>query len=353
MKNLNPFALCLALIALATQAQTIDNNTSQAGAVGLPPPTTPQVTSAGANFKVWQWQTYDLLADGKIATHNHSYTELASGLNYQDPASGQWAESRESIVPYAQGAIAQRGQHQIIFANNINSSGAIDEQTPDGKRLVSNIIGLIYYDPATGQSVQIAQIQDSEGQLVADNQVLYTNAFDGVKADVLLTYRRDGMEQDVVLRAQLPAPETFGLNSRTVELEVVTEFLNPPEASVWDTGTDTEGLEPDQSVSWGATSLGHGKAFSLDGRDTAATVTKQYVNLGGHYYLLEKVRFQEIQKALSSLPEQASNAHSLPGMASKGVQTAQGSRHQARGSSPIRLARAPEDTRDMSLITFP
>jgi hypothetical protein len=338
MKTLNQLALCLALIAPAAQAQTINNNPNQAGTANLPPPTTPQVTRAGANFNVWQWQTYVLLEDGKIATHTHSYTELASGLNYQGPSSGEWVPSRESIAPYAQGAIAQQGQHQIIFANNINSPGAIDEQTPDGKRLVSNIAGLMYYDPTTGQSVQIAEIQDSEGQLVTDNQVLYTNAFNGVKADVLLTYRRDGMEQDVVLRAQLPTPESFGLNSSTVELEVVTEFLNPPEANVWNLGMDTEGLEPDQAVSWGATSLGHGKAFSLDGHDASATVIKQYINLGGHYYLLEKVRFQEIQKALSSLPEQASNAHSLPGMASKELQLPKApvTKHAAR---PIRLAR--------------
>ena len=260
--------------------------------------------------------------------------------------------SRESIAPYAQRAIAQQGQHQIIFANNINSPGAIDEQTPDGKRLVSNIAGLMYYDPTTGQSVQIAEIQDSEGQLVTDNQVLYTNAFNGVKADVLLTYRRDGMEQDVVLRAQLPTPESFGLNSSTVELEVVTEFLNPPEANVWNLGMDTEGLEPDQAVSWGATSLGHGKAFSLDGHDASATVIKQYINLGGHYYLLEKVRFQEIQR-LSLLCRNRLLTH-----------TACRAWHQRNSNCPrlrspsTRLVpsgwrEAPEDIRDMSLIMFP
>jgi hypothetical protein len=54
-------------------------------------------------------------------------------------------------VPYASGAIARQGQHQVIFANNLNSAGAIDQMTPDAKRLRSNILGLAYYDRASGQ----------------------------------------------------------------------------------------------------------------------------------------------------------------------------------------------------------
>jgi len=310
MKSFHVIALCLELAAFGTRAQT--TNTASA-----PPSTTPQVVAAGADYNLWQWQTCEQLTNGQIVTKTHSYTELASGLNYQFPTTAQWVPSQELIEPYAQGAIAQYGQHQIIFANNLNSTGAIDEMTPDGKRLRSNILGLFYSDPTTGESVQIAGVQDSEGQLVAANQVLYVNAFNGLKASVLFTYRRDGMEQDVILDAQPPAPETVGLSSETAELVVITEFLNPPEFSVWDVGTDTEGLEPDQAVSWGATSLGRGKAFSLGDKDIPVVVTKQYINDNGRYFLLEKVRYRDIKSALSSLPDQASNAHGLPDMASK------------------------------------
>ena len=94
-------------------------------------------------------------------------------------------------------------------------------QTPDGKRLRSNILGLMYADSTTGQAVVIAQIQDSDGELISDNQVLYPNALGGtgVKADVMLTYRRDGLEQDVILKEQIPAPEAFGMSSATAELD--------------------------------------------------------------------------------------------------------------------------------------
>jgi len=86
-------------------------------------------------------------------------------------------------------------QHRVIFAPNLNTTGAIDLLTPDGLRLRSTPVGLAYYDAATGQSVFIAQIKDSTGELVAPNQALYRDAFDGVLADVRLTYTRAGLEQ--------------------------------------------------------------------------------------------------------------------------------------------------------------
>ncbi len=312
MKTFSTMALSLALVVIGTRTQAANTATT-----GVPAPTPYQIVSMGANFNVWQWQTYEPMPNGQVATHNHTYTEYAGGLNYRDPATGQWVPSQELIEPYPQGAIAQRGQARVIYANSLNTSGAIDEETADGKRLVSNVVGLMYEDPATGQSAQIAEVQDSEGQLVSTNQVLYTNAFNGVNASVRFEYRRDGTEQDIILDGQPPAPEAFGLSSTNVELVVVTEFLNPPEAAVSNGVANAQGLESDQVVSWGATSLGRGKAFSLGGKDVPVAVTKQYKAINGRYLLFEKVRYRDIQPALSALPPQASNAHGLPRMASK------------------------------------
>ncbi|MGA2891106.1 MAG: hypothetical protein ABSE51_24075, partial [Terracidiphilus sp.] len=127
-------------------------------------------------------------------------------------------------------AISQFGQYQVIFANDINSAGAIDIQTPDGKRLRSNILGLAYYDTSTGNSVMIAQVQSSQGELISSNQILFPDAFSGVNADVRYTYKKGAFEQDVILREQPPTPESLGLNSETTEIEVLTAIINPPEA---------------------------------------------------------------------------------------------------------------------------
>jgi len=139
------------------------------------------VVSAGYNFNIWQWQTYELEPNGQIVAHIHKYTEIASGLNVLDTSNGQYVPAQSVIEPYANGAVAQRGQHKIIYSYNINTPGAIDELTTDGQRLAGGPISLIYYDPTTGESATVALIQDSEGQLIGanGNQVIYTNAFNG------------------------------------------------------------------------------------------------------------------------------------------------------------------------------
>ncbi len=134
-----------------------------AGQGTLPPDTDFAVVERGANHRIWEKTTYEVGPNGLAIPQKHRYTELATGLNYRQ--NGQWVESQEVIEPYPTGAIARQGQHQVIFANNINSAGAIDEQTPDGKRLRSNIIGLIYYDKSTGNAVLIAQLKDCERRL--------------------------------------------------------------------------------------------------------------------------------------------------------------------------------------------
>ena len=180
----------------------------------VPAATQPQVVQRGANHRVWQWETYEARLNGAVATHVHKYTELATGMHYQD-ANNRWVEAKDIIETYRGGAIARQGQYQVIFANNLNTVGAIDLKTPGGKRLRSNILGLSYYDSSTGKSALIAQIQDSTGQLISPNQVLYPNAFAGVSADVRYTYKYGIFEQDVILREQPPSPETYGLNPDT------------------------------------------------------------------------------------------------------------------------------------------
>ena len=175
----------LALTLVGAQAQPVaGTQTTQTGAnqSKLPAPTAYAVVARAANSRVWERTVYELGPNGQAIPRKHRYTELASGLNFW--SNGQWMESQELIQTYVSGAIAKQGQYQVIFANNLNSASAIDQQTPDGKRLRSNIIGLAYYDWSSGQSVVIAQIQDSQGELIAANQVLYPNAFAGVKADV-------------------------------------------------------------------------------------------------------------------------------------------------------------------------
>jgi len=315
MKISNLIIGLLCFSVMYSQAQNASGSAS-ANQPTLPAATEYRVVDIGANHRVWQRETYEAGPNGQIMTHIHTYHELASGMNYKD-ASGQWQESQELIEAFPNGAVARKGAYQVIFADNLNSAGSIDMQTTDGKRLRSNILGLMYVDTSTGDAVLIGGVQDSAGELISSNQVLYPNAFNGVKADVQYTYKRGSFEQDVILLEQLPLPDAFGMNPDTTELEVMTEFIDPPDAGVQDTTSSEPGLEPDENINWGATLLGHGKAFNLDGADSPAPVSKRYLNLNGRHFLLEKVMLRDIAPSLSKLPEQSSNQHPLPGLASK------------------------------------
>ncbi|HEV2694460.1 MAG TPA: hypothetical protein VG347_16320, partial [Verrucomicrobiae bacterium] len=272
-----------------------------------PAPTAYQITERGANHRVWQRDTYIKSPDGHIIPQHHAITELAPNLYYKDAHTGEWTESKELIEPFAGGAIARQGAYQVIFANNLNTAGAVDVQEPDGKRLRSNILGLAYYDRSTGQSAVIAQVQDAQGKLIGSNQVLFADAFSGAHADVRYTYKKASLEQDVVVREQLPSPESFNLNPETTELEVMTEFLNPPAETVQEQETDG-----DQEVSWGVTRLGHGRAFDLGDQDSPVhdfhnrvSVKRQYGAINGRKILLERVSLPAIQAGLQKLPRHA------------------------------------------------
>src|SRR5271170_652474 len=80
-------------------------NTAPGGATqttSLPAPTAWQIAGHGTSSRVWQRTIYEPGPGGKSAPRIHQYTELATGMYYQD-ASGQWQESKDEIDAYAQG----------------------------------------------------------------------------------------------------------------------------------------------------------------------------------------------------------------------------------------------------------
>ena len=180
------------LVFLSLQAQTI----YRAGV--LPAPTPYAVVSRDANSAIWQRTTYKETFDGTIEPQVHSFVELATGLNHF--INGQYVPSTEEIdlSPDGNSASATNSQHQVYFPGDIDN-GAIKLVTPDGQTLISQSLGLGYFDGSN--SVLIAVLTNSTGAiLTSGNQVIYTNAFAGLNADLLYTYTRAGFEQDVILR---------------------------------------------------------------------------------------------------------------------------------------------------------
>ncbi|MDE3066945.1 MAG: hypothetical protein KGJ60_05265, partial [Verrucomicrobiota bacterium] len=271
-----------------------------------------QIGQQDANSRTWLKIVKTADAQGNtVLTTNNAYVEVATGLNYLG-TNGQYLPSREEINAYPGGSIAQFGQHRVIFANNINSSGAIDLQMPQtngapgGQEMKSEILGLAYYDTASGQSVLIAQVHDSQGQIVGSNQVVYPDAFQGVQANVKYVYTRAGLEQDIVLLEQPPRPESLGLSSTSCVLQVLTEFTSAPTPVIQTPPGATNGVMTDETLVFGTGSgamrMIRGRAFLLGTNSPAAVVSKQWVTVSNRTVLVESVPLSAITNSLSKLP---------------------------------------------------
>jgi hypothetical protein len=285
--------------------------TSQSVQTTPPPPTPYAITVQDGNSRVWQRTEYEVGPSGQTVGRNHSYTELATGLNHL--VNGQWVESSEQIDISADGnsALATNGQHQAYFPGDIYN-GQIELVTPDGLQLYSRPVGLSYDDGTN--TVIIAVLTNSFGQVLGVNQVIYTNAFAGLTADLLYTYTKAGFEQDIVLRQQPPTPESLGLNPDMAKLQVFTEFFSPPQPDIQSNTLPAQaGLSlADESLGFGQMQMIQGRAFLLgtNATDAGAMVAKQWVQANGRQFLVEEVPVNAIVDGLAALPLTAMNTGS-------------------------------------------
>lgn len=308
--------VCLS-IAICSRGQTVSTSASTSAA--RPADTPYEVVSRDANSRVWERTEYEQGASGEWVPRVHRYIELATGLNYKD-SSGNLVESKEEINPApGGGAEAVQGEHKVYFPYDIYS-GAIEIITPDGEQLKCRPLGISYFDGTN--SVMVAELTNSVGQIISGNQVIYTNVLDGVAADLVLTYRKGGLESELVFREQPPAPEVFGLRSENARLELLTEWFNPPEPeqTASQTGTNDSGQAmADTTLRFGAMTMVPGKAFAVDATGTATglqstnagqaitpadgiPVYKTWTTLEGRTFLVEEVWASDILPQLKALP---------------------------------------------------
>ncbi|MDE3068756.1 MAG: hypothetical protein KGJ60_14575, partial [Verrucomicrobiota bacterium] len=259
------------------------------------------VVERGANHNLWQRTTYETTPSGQTISHVHQYIQIETGLNHwQD---NQWEPSLAQIDLLPDGtAAATNGQHQAYFPSDI-AQGVIKLVTPEGKELQVQPLALSYFDGSN--SVLIAELTNSVGELVASNQVLYRGALtgpDGFKVDLRYTYTKASFEQDVIIEDQPPDPASLGLNSNAL-LQVTTEFFNPPPPEVTqETVPTVVGNLTDDQLSFGVMTMGRGKAFLLGTNATPAGVEKQWFNLSGQQFFVEELPVAAIRNELDALP---------------------------------------------------
>jgi hypothetical protein len=269
-------------------------------------------------------------ATGAIATRHHRFVEVASGLNYLDPATGQFQPSQDLIELTADGgAAAVHGPAKLYAHPNLNTAGAITIVTVSNRVFRTRPLGLFFYDAQSGHAQLIAPVQDCVGEFVPPNQLVWKSAF-GPLADLRLTYTKSAIESDVVVRQQPTLPD--GWDPQTTRLEVwhaQTAFPPPrltPRLLYGETNATLRGqmLEPDltdQMLDFGDLWFPTGAAYGTDGSDapapgTARTiqvlnvadtpglipVAKTWLTAPSGSVLVEAVRWPDIQPQIEGLP---------------------------------------------------
>lgn len=184
---------------------------------------TARVIERGAHHA--KWETVREVADpltGKTVSVTNSYVQIEVGLHRLDEQ-GAWVEASDQIEIVNSEAVARNGQHTARWAANINTVGAIELTTPDGQMAKSHVLGLAFFDPATGDTLLIGQIKDSIG-IVGGNQVTYEDAFDGVSADLRYTYMQ-AQTCDLDVSIETKQAETNRL--RVGYIELLTPYSQP------------------------------------------------------------------------------------------------------------------------------
>jgi hypothetical protein len=271
--------------------------TGSAQTVTVPAPTAYSAVNQALNSRMWQRIVYEQLPSGKTVPHVQRFEEAATGLNFINSA-GQLEPSKVEVDVMPDGTLCStNGQHSVFWPDDIGT-GVIKVIEPGGTELDSAPLCLSYWDGTN--SIVVSVVTNATATLVSSNQVMYQNAL-GAGASLLYSYTKAGLEQDVVLEQQLPAPQ--GLNLNTVRLEMVSEFFSeaPPAVQASTVSTAAGDIEND-SLTFGTMSMGPGKAFMLGSSSPPVGIERQWITQEGRQILVEEVPLASIRDELSSLP---------------------------------------------------
>ncbi len=255
-------------------------------------------------------------------TGRHQIVAIETGMNYWDGQ--QWSSSDPSFqaAPDGSGFVANRVQHPVRIAGNLNTPGAVTITT-DGTAIQSTPVAIALYDSASGKRAIIAAITNCSGVMVNSNTVVFENAFDSVCANVVFTLERGAFHQDVVLFGKLD-PRNWGFPTNTTRIQIITEFYGAPRPDRMRRPLYVEKNESvrqkmespdlvDEVLGFGQLVLGTGRAYlAANGSQTnnhAVPVAKEFVTItdqngaGARTFLFESVVYSAVRAALASLPD--------------------------------------------------
>jgi hypothetical protein len=286
-----------------------------------------QTVERGQDYAIYRSVTERLTPDGNSIFETNQFTLLENALHYQE--NGEWRESEDLIESFPNGAIARRGPNKAIFSHELNTDAVFDIESTDGKRLRGGVRAIQLINTATGQAIDLGTVKDSvKGALLPPNRIVWRDAFNGIKADVLVVWRHNLFSHDVVLRERPELPS--GWDAANSRLEVVTEFLvdnEPARKTVMKRRQDGAELADDVVIRFDRLAMVMGKAFPIDREsgallggfaETGSPVVKQWHRAeDGRTFLVESLAWDEAAAHLQKLPvaRQASLAPLKSGVA--------------------------------------
>jgi hypothetical protein len=247
----------------------------------------------------------------------HSVTEIGTGINYWDGQ--QWSPSDPTFQISADGTsfVAEKVQHQIHLNANLNATAAVTTSAPDGTTLKSTPLAIDLFDAATGNSLIIGKITNCTGIMVSSNEVVYSNAFTGVCADVVYYLDHGSFRQDVVFTGKID-PTDYNFPANTTHIRIITEFYDPPEPlqaarPVYveqDQQLRNTMASPDiidHTLFFGDLVFGPGRAFPAATTNThkgfGTVVAKSWATNDNRTFLQESIPFDWVSHDLLSLPD--------------------------------------------------
>lgn len=289
-----------------------------------------QPDEVGPNYRLWSTAKVEEASGFGAVTNklgkknsraaSRRIMEIGTGMHYRQ--GDRWVPSVPVFeISVSENAfLAERIQHKVRLAADLNSEGSVVVVTPNGITLRSTPVAIGLFDAATGRSEMIAALTNSAGILVNTNQVLYKDAFNenGVRASVLFTVERGSFAQDVILTARLN-PASYGFPPDTTRIQIWTEYYGAPEPDRIHHPLRVEKSQAkrrqmaspdlmDEVIGFGDFVFNGGKAYSTSERNSVVgiAVAKEFRTLEHRKFLIESVEYPAIEKQLASLAESKS-----------------------------------------------
>lgn len=291
-----------------------------------PPAPVPAIVERGADFVIQE--TVRETAEGFVTNR---WTLLQPGISRWSQSEQKWVAASDEIEITATGAEARRASFGVDFPTD-PTAAPLQVTFPDGRRFRVKTMGIALTDPATGESMWIGLTRSVEGELIAQNEVRYPDAFRGIRAEIRIKVSVDRLRSDVVFLEQTPSPADFGMAPDS-RLEVWHEIIEAPDYTARPSSIHRPdgALDPDTQLDFGRMVIGQGTAFMVGAASDAAAdlvtqdavageglpaaanrdhhgphipVAKEIVRQAtdGRVYLIESVRFPEAEAHLDTLP---------------------------------------------------